>query len=159
MEAFLKKYFKKVEKVESLSVKQTQACALHFASGISAGDIVALSGDLGAGKTHFVKGIGKFFKINGKMIVSPTFSLIKTYKSKGVVINHFDFYRLKGIDELEKIGYRDSIAELNTISLIEWPEKVKETWRNFTYVINILHKGSNRRSITIYKKKILKKCQ
>lgn len=156
METFLKKYFKKVKKVVSLSVKQTQAFAKRFASVLSAGDIVALSGDLGAGKTHFVKGIGKYLKIDSKIIVSPTFSLIKTYKGKGLAINHFDFYRLKGIEELEKIGYREAIGELNTIALIEWPEKVKETWRDFTYLIKIAHNGSTRRIITIYKRKAMK---
>lgn len=152
MESLLKKHFKKLKSVKTSSVRQTKASAYDFAAVLRAGDIIALSGDLGAGKTHFVKGIAKFFGINEKLIASPTFSLIKSYKGKSMTVFHYDFYRLKGIDELERTGYRDYLLEENSLIFVEWPEKVMETWDDFTYMVNIEHLSSTNRNITIYKK-------
>ncbi len=152
MESFLKKGFKKHKAVGTDSVNGTKSLARAFAGRLKPGDTVALSGDLGAGKTHFVKGVAAFFGINEKQIVSPTFSLMKTHRGKQMQMIHFDFYRLKGLEELEKTGYRESLSEDKSIVFVEWPEIIKETWDDFTYMIRIEHAGDKRRSITIYKK-------
>jgi len=152
MESFLKRKFKKLKAVKTVSVRETKNLAFVFAEILRPGDVVALTGDLGAGKTHFVKGAAKFFGISGKQIVSPTFSLVKSHKGRGVEVFHFDFYRLKGIEELEKTGYRDFLLEADSIVFVEWPEIVRETWDDFTHAVKIEHTGGNSRAITIYGK-------
>jgi|ERR1035437_151278 tRNA threonylcarbamoyladenosine biosynthesis protein TsaE len=152
MESFLKKRFKKHNSVKTSSAMETKASGFAFAGILKHGDVVALSGGLGAGKTHFVKGAAKFFGISGKQIVSPTFSLVKSHKGRGVEVFHFDFYRLKGIEELEKTGYRDFLLEADSIVFVEWPEIVRETWNDFTHAVKIEHTGGNSRAITIYGK-------
>ena len=152
MESFLKKNFKKSGAEKTTSVRETMAAGSAFAKKLKHGDVVALSGDLGAGKTHFVKGLAGFFGVKAGQIVSPTFSLLKPHKGRGTEMFHFDFYRLKGLEELEKTGYRDCLIEESSIVFIEWPEIISETWKDFTHVVRIAHAGGNRREITIYEK-------
>lgn len=89
--------------------------------------IIALSGDLGAGKTAFVKCAGKFFNIKDD-ITSPTFVIQKEYEIHGDSIFkkmiHIDAYRLKNKDELEYLKWQDSISNSENIIFIEWPEQV-----------------------------------
>jgi tRNA A37 threonylcarbamoyladenosine biosynthesis protein TsaE len=69
-----------------------------------------------------------------------------------MTVFHFDFYRLKSFDELERTGYRDCLLEESSLVFVEWPEKVMETWDDFTYMVKIEHLGSTSRNITIYRK-------
>lgn len=81
-------------------------------------------GDLGVGKTVIAKSIGKFFNVDTD-IISPTFNIIKTYKTnnkKIKKINHFDLYRMKSEDDLINIGFEEYIYDDNAINIIEWPE-------------------------------------
>lgn len=153
MESFLKKKFKKIKAHKTTSAAQTMAVSRLFAAGLKHGDVVALSGDLGAGKTHFVKGVAVHFGISKIQVVSPTFSLLKSHKGHGVEIYHFDFYRLKGMEELEKTGYRDCLIQGDSIVFVEWPEIVQETWSDFTYAVTIKHAGENKREIVLYGRK------
>ncbi len=86
---------------------------------IDAGCVVFLSGEPGAGKTTFVRGILNGFGYEGA-VTSPTYTLIETYNPGGRVIHHFDLYRISSPTELEMTGMRDMISE-TAISLIEWP--------------------------------------
>lgn len=137
MEAFLKKKFRKLKTKKTASAAETMALSLVFASELKPGDVVAMSGELGAGKTHFVKGAAKHFGIKSAQVVSPTFSLLKAHQGRKVEIYHFDFYRLKGLVELEKTGYRDCIIQDNAVVFVEWPEIVEETWPDFTHAVVI----------------------
>lgn len=122
--------------------------AHNFASRLKGGDIVALSGNLGTGKTQFVKGVANFFKIK-KNITSPTFVLIKVYHvkknhlkpSKGSQFKlvHIDCYRLSSPRELLDIGLQELLDSPRNIILIEWAEKIKNIlpkktfWIKFSY--------------------------
>jgi tRNA threonylcarbamoyladenosine biosynthesis protein TsaE len=152
MESFLRKHFRKRPSFITNSAAETMVFSREFALFLSPGDMVALSGGLGAGKTHFVKGIASFFKVKKERVVSPTFNLMKEYKGKGAVIYHFDFYRLDNFDALDRIGYREYITDPGAIVLAEWPEKVRETWNDFNWVVKIGHAGGNKRKITVYHK-------
>ncbi len=96
-----------------------------LALSLSGGDIVALHGDLGAGKTTFARALIRAFAGDeATEVVSPTFSLVQTYDCDRGRIEHFDLYRLKGPEDLEEIGLSD--AGCNVIRVIEWPDRLGE---------------------------------
>ncbi len=98
------------------------ALAARFARAIGRGaGTVFLSGDLGAGKTTFVRGLLKALGYRG-LVKSPTYTLVETYSIGGRSIHHLDLYRLAGSDELEAIGVRDFV-DGKALCLIEWPER------------------------------------
>jgi tRNA threonylcarbamoyladenosine biosynthesis protein TsaE len=152
MESFLKRNFKVLYTVETASKDGTIMQAERFSRSLKAGDMVALSGNLGAGKTHFVKGIVKGAGGSPKKVQSPTFNLIRTYETSIGFVHHFDFYRLKGFDELGRTGYRELISESGALCVVEWPEIVRETWPDFNYAVRLENSGENRRKITVYVK-------
>ncbi len=108
------------------SEEETIKLGFDFARNLAEGDIVALYGDLGSGKTEFIKGICKYLKVDD-FITSPTFTIINQYHGnlddKDISIYHIDLYRIKSDKELEDIGFSDCVYSDNAIKLIEWPEK------------------------------------
>ena len=120
---------------------------------LKSGDVVLLHGDLGAGKTTLVKGIAKALKIK-ENIVSPTFTLMQTYKieKKSDIKNlvHIDTYRLENEEELIEIGIEDYLGDSSTICLIEWPEKLTSLLKNKkTIDITIVQTDKQSRKIKI----------
>lgn len=108
------------------------------------GDIVTLTGDLGAGKTTFVSGVAKALKIKEE-IISPTFNILKCYFSAKIPLYHIDAYRL---DKHNKdIGLEEYI-EGNGIAFIEWPNHIKELLSVKHLEIKIVNKGNTKREIT-----------
>ena len=97
--------------------EETAALAGEFASGLKGGEVIVLNGELGAGKTFFIKETLKTFGINN--VSSPTFTLINEYSGK-FKIYHFDFYRIKNINELYDIGFDDYFTDDNAVVFIEW---------------------------------------
>ncbi len=140
------------------SPQETEEFGIKLSQKLNSGNILLLSGDLGAGKTALVKGIAKGFGIKNE-ITSPTFTLMNVYDIKDKKINtlvHIDTYRLKHEKELLEIGVEDYLGKDNTICLIEWPEKIIELLKNPRFekdkmmLINIEHsEDSNQRKITI----------
>lgn len=104
----------------SKSEKDTFNIAKEYASTLKKGDIVLLSGDLGAGKTAFVKGVASYFNIEG--VVSPTYAYLNVYDN---LIYHYDFYRLSSFEDALMLGLTDYFGGDN-ICLLEWAENVKE---------------------------------
>jgi tRNA threonylcarbamoyladenosine biosynthesis protein TsaE len=150
MESFLKKKYKKKGRYISAGAAKTAAYGRSFAGFLKAGDVVGLKGELGAGKTRFIKGVAGRFGIRTGDIISPTFNIVKEHKAGNLMIYHFDFYRLKSGEELDKIGYRDYIADERAITLIEWPDRIREVWKGLDWVVKIEHKGNNKREIMIF---------
>lgn len=107
----------------SNSPEETFLIAKNFSNELKAGDIVALNGNLGTGKTIFVKGICAGLSAEQNPL-SPTFSIINEYNGK-FKIYHFDFYRIKDIEELYDIGYEDYFND-ESICLIEWANMFTE---------------------------------
>ncbi|MDR3423546.1 MAG: tRNA (adenosine(37)-N6)-threonylcarbamoyltransferase complex ATPase subunit type 1 TsaE [Alphaproteobacteria bacterium] len=98
----------------------TQALADLIAPHLRVGDVVALQGELGAGKTAFARALLRVRGVEGD-IPSPTFTLVQTYEVGSLAIAHFDLYRLKSADELDELGWDDALAF--GIVLVEWPER------------------------------------
>jgi tRNA threonylcarbamoyladenosine biosynthesis protein TsaE len=99
----------------------TAAFAARVSAVAAAGDIIALNGDLGAGKTTFARG---FIRARGceEEVPSPTFTLVQIYETESTAIWHFDLYRLNSPDEAWELGIEDAFVE--GISLIEWPDRL-----------------------------------
>lgn len=120
------------------SIDDTRDFAISFAKKINKSSIIGLIGDLGSGKTLFVKEICKYFGIKEE-VVSPTFNIIKSYQinknSKLKYLNHFDVYRIKSEDELIDIGFNDYIYDHNSISIIEWADLIINSLPNNTIYI------------------------
>lgn len=129
-------------KIFSSSEKETKQLGEKFASLLKGGDILLLKGDLGVGKTVFVKGLAKGLKIK-KIIQSPSFLLLKIYKipkdvskrNRARYFVHFDFYRLKRKKEIEDLGLKEFLKKENIIA-IEWPEKIEKILPRSKIVIN-----------------------
>ena len=102
---------------------ETMEFAYNLASKLQIGDIVILSGNLGAGKTKFTEGFLKYFNLNNE-ISSPTFTIVNEYKNNKITIYHFDVYRLEDIDEFYAIGGEEYFH--SGICIIEWGELIKE---------------------------------
>jgi tRNA threonylcarbamoyl adenosine modification protein YjeE len=98
----------------------TEKLARELAPLLRAGDMIALQGPLGAGKTTFARALLHALGIAGE-VPSPTFTLLQTYDTPRFPIAHFDLYRLKSPDELDELGWDDLLAE--NAALVEWPER------------------------------------
>lgn len=153
METFLKKNTELIKKIISNSEKRTINEGKKFASILKKGDIVGLYGNLGTGKTYFIKGIISYFKFPTKEVLSPTFLFVKEFNNKKITIYHFDLYKKEKFQELEKIGFRENyISDENAIILIEWADKIKEIYRFLDYVIKLEYVNLKKRIIKIYKR-------
>jgi len=102
------------------TVEATEAIGHRLGRLAQAGDVIALVGDLGAGKTAFVRGMAAGLGAAADDVSSPTFTLIQTYDLPGLSIAHLDLYRLKQPSELAELGLDDALGE--GAALIEWPE-------------------------------------
>ena len=102
---------------------ETMNFASDLASKLQIGDIVILTGELGAGKTKFTEGFLKYFGLD-KEISSPTFNIVNEYKKDDIKIYHFDVYRLEDVDEFYAIGGEEYFT--SGICIIEWGEIIKE---------------------------------
>ena len=107
----------------SNSINDTLMLGKNLASLLKKGDLVVLSGELGAGKTKFTEGFLKFFNLEDE-ISGPTFNIVNEYKKDDISIYHFDVYRLEDVAEFYEIG-GDEYFE-NGICLIEWGELIKD---------------------------------
>lgn len=100
----------------------TVSIARRLAAVARSGDVIALNGDLGAGKTSFARGFIAALTGRAEEAPSPTFTLVQTYDSARGTIWHFDFYRLARPDDALELGLEDALAD--GITLIEWPERI-----------------------------------
>lgn len=116
------------------SVEETLAAAAEVAAKLSAGDIILYEGDMGAGKTHFTKGIAKFLNVDDE-ITSPTFALVNEY-SGDLPLFHFDLYRIDSYDDLYAIGFFDYL-DRDGIIAAEWSENIAELKEELGEVITV----------------------
>jgi tRNA threonylcarbamoyladenosine biosynthesis protein TsaE len=110
--------------ITSHSPQETFALGRDYARTLRSGDVVALSGDLGAGKTHFVKGMAAGLGIDTEA-TSPTFTLIHEYAGGRLLFYHIDLYRLETEDEVLAIGIDDYLAG-DGVTAVEWADKFVE---------------------------------
>jgi len=103
--------------------KGTEELAIKFAEEIRNGQVIVLNGNLGSGKTFFIKKLMQHFGIN--YVSSPSFAIVNEYEGR-IKVYHFDFYRLKNINELYDIGWQDYLNDDEAVIFIEWGELINE---------------------------------
>jgi tRNA threonylcarbamoyladenosine biosynthesis protein TsaE len=131
---------------ESFSSDETEAIASELASVLKGGDVVALYGPLGAGKTTFVRGLAAGLGCV-KGVRSPTFSLINEYPGP-IPLFHIDFYRLEGDAEIDDLGWTEYLAS-GGVTAIEWPEKVKNMLPSNRFEVYLSFNDENARMVEI----------
>jgi tRNA threonylcarbamoyladenosine biosynthesis protein TsaE len=141
---------KKNKKIEiiSASAGQTMEIARFIGEKLRDGDVLALTGELGSGKTCFTGGLARGLGVDEKyQITSPTFTLINEYPAK-YKLYHFDVYRLKDYSEFEDLGYEEYLGEKGVV-VIEWAEKIAQILPGDALFINFEYLDESKRKIII----------
>jgi tRNA threonylcarbamoyladenosine biosynthesis protein TsaE len=113
----------RIEKT-SRSVRQTELIAEDLARSLAGGEVIALYGDLGAGKTQFTRGIVRGLGGDPHQVSSPTFVLLNVYSTARMQVFHLDAYRVHGPDDFDAIGFPELLEEHGVV-IIEWPARVE----------------------------------
>jgi tRNA threonylcarbamoyladenosine biosynthesis protein TsaE len=136
--------------IESHSVEETIEAGYELGKKLRLGDVVCLEGDLGAGKTHFVKGVASYFGVDPESVSSPTYTLIHEYSGE-LPVYHFDCYRLKNVREAFEIGAEEYFYG-EGVCLIEWPGIIDSLIPEEAIRVDISHVSDSKRSIHIHQK-------
>ena len=133
------------------SPEETLDLGHEFGKALKPGTVVALIGELGAGKTVFTKGIARALGIKEYGYVnSPSFVIVKEYKSGKRPLYHFDLYRLGSSHDLDTVGYEEYFYS-DGISVVEWADRAMDILPEKYITVKFKHAGRNTRSITINK--------
>lgn len=129
---------------------ETNALGAEFAEKLKPGDVVALYGDLGVGKTVFIKGVARGLGIEGRLL-SPTFVLVRDYPMAGKKgrFYHFDLYRLEKPKDLKSVDLRELIEEGDNIIAVEWAEKAKSVLPKGAYKVKLKMVSESKREIIV----------
>ena len=131
------------------SEAETEALGARFAEKLAPGTVAALYGDLGCGKTAFVRGMARGMGIAGP-VTSPTFTIVNEYEGESgkIPLFHFDMYRLSGAEELYDIGWEDYL-DRGGVCAAEWSENVPGAFQGDEIAVRFEKTGDNDRQITI----------
>ena len=139
------------DKIYLSSEKKTEELANKVSKKLKSGDIIFLYGEMGVGKTTFIRHLINVFQKKNKLkqteITSPTFNLLNEYQINKIKINHYDLFRLKSNKELKNLELFNDI--LNTITLIEWPQIIKEKPKNLIELIFKYEDNHKKRSVQV----------
>ncbi len=140
----------KIFSVETSSPMQTMQVGEKLAKTVKRGVVFTLKGDLGAGKTHFVKGFVKGLGCNA-LVTSPTFTLLNVYEGGDFTVYHFDMYRLSSLEEAVELGFSEyfDLNSLDGVVFVEWPENVDGLIKCPHIEIEIQKIDDNRRKIIV----------
>ncbi|MFY7698579.1 MAG: tRNA (adenosine(37)-N6)-threonylcarbamoyltransferase complex ATPase subunit type 1 TsaE [Legionella sp.] len=128
--------------LELVDVAATETLAAQLANSMSAPLIVVFSGEIGAGKTTFIRAMLKAMGVV-VTIKSPTFSLVESYSLPIGQLHHFDLYRIHDASELDYLGFRDYFTP-HAICCIEWPERANDYFDKIDLAFNLIIKGDGR---------------
>lgn len=141
----------KSDKIDLSSEKETEELASTFIKKIKPGCFIFLYGEIGVGKTTFIRYlINQFQKLNKLEITevtSPTFNLLNEYQINDFKINHYDLFRLKSSEEIKNLDLFED--NKNTITLVEWPQIIKEKPKNLIELVFEYGKDHKTRSVQI----------
>jgi len=139
------------EKIDISLEDKTSELAKKFSRTLHKGDVAYFHGEIGVGKTtfirHLINNLQQSNKINLTEVTSPTFNLVNEYDVGNFIIQHYDLYRLTDYSEIKNIGLFENREEI--VTLIEWPEKIKETIDNKIDLFFEYNDDLNKRYLTI----------
>ena len=128
--------------------EETEALGARLARALEPGAVVAFTGDLGAGKTAFVRGLARGLGVQDR-VTSPTFTVVNEYEGGRLPLFHFDLYRLGSADELFDIGWEDYLAR-GGVCAVEWSERMEELLEPGTIRVDLRRgEDEDRRVITV----------
>ena len=130
------------------SVDETIALGNKIGATLKGGQTVLLWGDLGAGKTHFTKGIALALGVD-EVVTSPTFAIHNVYYGTTLTLNHFDFYKIENVEEVENLGFDEIIGQKDAVSVMEWWQNVPQLVPSKRIEIEIAVTGENSRKIAV----------
>jgi len=132
--------------------QQTIEFAQRFAKKLRGGEVIGLIGELGSGKTTFIKGLAEGLRVD-ETITSPTFVILKSYPGrigdKKIEFIHIDAYRIESLDDIKSVGVEDYLGRDDIIVAVEWAEKIKKILPKDTIYIQFKHKSQNQRGIIL----------
>ena len=139
------------DKIDLSLEKKTEELAHKVSKKIKPGDVIFFFGEIGVGKTTFIKYLINIIQKNNNLsqteVTSPTFNLLNEYQINKIRIDHYDLFRLKSAQELKNLGLFED--NLNTITLIEWPQIIKEKPKNLIELEFEYGKDHQTRSVQI----------
>ena len=140
----------KILSVITKNENETMLFGEKLAQTVGKGVVFTLVGDLGAGKTHFVKGFVKGLG-SDELVTSPTFTLLNVYEKGKMPVYHFDMYRLSSMEEAQELGFNEyfDLKNLDGIVFVEWPQQVEGLITCPHIEINIEKLDDNKRKITM----------
>lgn len=133
--------------LSSASPEDTLAIARALGETLAPGDVVALTGELGAGKTLFCKGIGEALGIPPEKVVSPSFTIVTEHEGR-IPLTHVDVYRLSSLREAEEIGLSETLAGRG-VCVVEWAEKIAELLPTNCIRVTFTVSDGDRRGIAV----------
>ena len=141
---------KQIFSVVTKNENETMLVGEKLAKAITKAGVITLVGDLGAGKTHFVKGYVKGLG-SDELVTSPTFTLLNVYDKGQMPVYHFDMYRLSSREEGEELGFAEyfDLSSLDGVSIVEWPQQVEGLISCPHFEVKIEKLGESERKITL----------
>jgi len=131
----------------SHSEQETITLGMKFSTTLGKGDVVALFGDLGTGKTRFIKGICKGLGVHER-VMSPTFTILREYAGNNLKVYHWDFYRITSASEIDELGFEETVNS-DGVCLIEWADRVRRFLPPKRYDVHLdIGSDANTREIT-----------
>jgi len=115
-----------MDTIISNSREETELFAEQFATTLKSGTVIGLYGDLGAGKTCWVRGVARGLKISAR-VHSPTFAIMNEYKGPNISLAHIDLYRLENAKQIQDTGLEEVLLNPKGITVVEWLDR----WKNF----------------------------
>ena len=139
------------DKIDLSSENKTEELANKIFKKLKLGDIVFLYGEMGVGKTTFIKYLINGFQQKNKLklteVTSPTFNILNEYQIDKIKINHFDLFRLKSVEEIKNLDLFENSSQV--ITLIEWPQIIKEKPQNLIELVFKYEEDHQKRSVQI----------
>lgn len=132
--------------VTTSSPEETSHLGNTLGQVLTVGAFVGLSGPLGAGKTHFVRGVAVGAQVPVSEVASPTFAIVYTYEGR-LTLHHADFYRLENEDELFATGFYELLNDTASASLVEWLERVPSARPKDALLLSLLVEGDTKRRL------------
>jgi len=136
-----------VRSVETSRSAETESLGAELADTLSDGDVVLVVGELGSGKTTFVRGAARALGVNDP-VTSPTFSIGHRYAAGALTVSHLDLYRLAGLEQEDPALLEDYLGA-GRIAFVEWPEEGAEALARARLHVTLSHRGGDRRLIEV----------